>query len=77
MSTDNWSEISTFCCKTCFVYVPKNRAGGATNLGRCRRHAPKVGDGWPVVFETDFCGDHKIDERKLTPQPTGCEPTQV
>lgn len=35
-----------------------------TQLGRCRRHAPVVGQGWPAVFETDWCGDHKLDENK-------------
>ena len=37
-----------------------------TELGRCRRHAPMSGgNGWPVVFEGDWCGDHKIDETKI------------
>lgn len=22
-------------------------------------------NGYPVVFETDWCGDHKLDENKL------------
>jgi hypothetical protein len=34
-------------------------------LGRCRRHAPKVSEGWPAVWENDWCGDHKLDEEKL------------
>lgn len=33
-------------------------------VGRCRRHAPTLG-GWPVVFSTDWCGDHKIDENRI------------
>lgn len=33
-------------------------------LGRCRKHAPTL-NGWPTVFSTDWCGDHKIDEEKL------------
>ena len=33
-------------------------------LGRCRRHAPTM-SGFPAVFETDWCGDHKLDENKL------------
>jgi hypothetical protein len=33
-------------------------------LGRCRRHAPTMA-GWPAVFESDWCGDHKLDENKL------------
>jgi hypothetical protein len=46
-------------------------------LGRCRRHAPTLA-GYPVVFPTDWCGDHKLDEHKLErdlpAQPT--PPTQ-
>lgn len=30
-------------------------------LGRCRRHAPTM-NGYPVVFESDWCGDHKLNE---------------
>ena len=33
-------------------------------IGRCRRHAPTM-SGYPVVFDTDFCGDHKVDENKI------------
>jgi hypothetical protein len=33
-------------------------------LGRCRRHAPTM-NGYPAVFEADWCGDHKLDETKL------------
>ena len=29
-------------------------------LGRCRKRAPKVGKGWPVVYPADWCGDHKL-----------------
>lgn len=35
-------------------------------MGRCRKHAPTMG-GYPVVFETDWCGDHKLDETKIGP----------
>jgi hypothetical protein len=31
------------------------------DLGRCRRHAPTL-RGWPVVYNTDWCGDHKLSE---------------
>jgi hypothetical protein len=34
---------------------------GTSGLGRCRRHAPTLG-GYPAVFDTDWCGDHKLDE---------------
>lgn len=33
-------------------------------IGRCRRHAPTM-NGFPVVFASDFCGDHKLDENKV------------
>jgi hypothetical protein len=33
-------------------------------VGRCRRHAPTM-NGYPVVFEDDWCGDHKLDESKI------------
>lgn len=32
-------------------------------IGRCRRHAPTM-SGYPVVYENDWCGDHKLDETK-------------
>jgi hypothetical protein len=41
---------------------------GHTPLGRCRKRAPTL-NGWPAVFETDWCGDHKLDEAKLDPAP--------
>jgi hypothetical protein len=34
------------------------------SFGRCRRHAPTM-SGFPAVFGTDWCGDHKLDEKKL------------
>jgi hypothetical protein len=34
------------------------------NLGRCRRHAPTM-SGYPAVFVSDWCGDHKLDENKV------------
>ena len=43
-------------CKTCMWYIIK-----AKSIGRCRRHAPTM-NGYPVVFEFDWCGDHKLDE---------------
>lgn len=32
-------------------------------VGRCRRHAPTM-NGYPVVFEDDWCGDHRLDENE-------------
>ena len=34
------------------------------SIGRCRRHAPTL-NGYPVVFKTDWCGDHKLNEESL------------
>lgn len=35
----------------------------AVEFGRCRRHAPTL-NGFPAVYGTDWCGDHKLDEEK-------------
>ena len=57
---DPWKHRSKgMRCKTCMFFVHKGIPGG--NIGRCRRHAPTM-KGYPVVFETDWCGDHKLDE---------------
>lgn len=55
-------------CKTCIWFVEKQRAQRVwletyKPVGRCRRHAPTIG-GYPVVFESDWCGDHRLDENK-------------
>lgn len=60
-------------CTTCMWFVSKvitTDKGFLAMLekkkwvGRCRKHAPTLG-GYPVVFSTDWCGDHKLDERSL------------
>ena len=63
VSEDNWMGRSDgMRCWSCIFFVPKSdEDGDDTNLGRCRRHAPTLG-GWPAVFETDWCGDHKLNE---------------
>ena len=54
-SDDRWKNRSAeMRCHSCMHYVSK-----IGDKGRCRRHAPTLG-GWPVVFETDWCGDHKL-----------------
>ena len=66
--TDNWKHRSEgMRCKTCMYYVPKMTLNmvDKVEIGRCRRHAPTM-SGFPVVFEGDWCGDHKIDENKST-----------
>lgn len=69
---DPWIHRTTgMRCATCMWYVPKEpRNDGPhpqikmTEIGRCRRHAPTVG-GHPVVYLTDWCGDHRLDENKV------------
>ena len=54
-------------CRTCIWFVSKvtdrPMKPDAPIVGRCRRHAPTMG-GYPVVYQTDWCGDHRLDENK-------------
>lgn len=66
---DNWAHRSTkMRCKTCMYFVKKIEDTGprlgCVEVGRCRRHAPTM-SGWPVIFNEDWCGDHKLDETKI------------
>ena len=63
---DPWIHRSAgMRCATCIWFVPKQRAQPSeTLIGRCRRHAPSM-NGYPVVYITDWCGDHRIDENKV------------
>ena len=55
---DNWKDRKEgMTCERCVYFVPK----GESALGRCRRHAPTM-NGFVPVFETDWCGDHRLDE---------------
>ena len=57
---DNWQHrAENMRCQTCMWYVPKNE-----KIGRCRYNAPTI-KGWPAMFPTDWCGQHKIDENKV------------
>ncbi len=60
---DNWIHRSTgMVCGTCMFYVSKKKPEDKPEVkekGRCRRHAPTM-SGWPVLFPTDWCGDHKL-----------------
>jgi hypothetical protein len=57
---DNWgNRVMGMLCVRCVYFVPKN-----DKLGRCRRHSPTI-NGFPPVFQTDWCGDHKLDEGKI------------
>ena len=62
---DNWKHRSTrMKCNSCMYFVLKPCANCDGQIGRCRRHAPTM-SGWPVMFGTDWCGDHKMDETKI------------
>lgn len=67
---DPWKHRSAgMRCRTCLWFVEKNPSGlvskaEAPVVGRCRRHAPTMG-GYPVVYQTDWCGDHRLDENKV------------
>ncbi len=74
---DNWKHRSKgMVCCTCMWNVVKARilpdqknpeegiADVPERLGRCRKHAPTM-NGFPAVYESDWCGDHKLDENKI------------
>ena len=64
---DPWVHRShSMRCRGCMWFVVKEVENldvprSESAVGRCRRHAPVMA-GYPVVFETDWCGDHKLDE---------------
>jgi|GEM_PF-4183626 len=58
---DPWKHRSDgMRCKTCMWWLRK----GGTRIGRCRRRAPAM-SGFPVMFEHDWCGEHRLDETKV------------
>lgn len=64
---DNWEHRSKkMKCSTCMYFVIKQTMKPSVNLnlGRCRRKSPSI-SGFPAVFESDWCGDHKLDENKI------------
>lgn len=62
---DPWAHRSEgMRCRTCMWFVAKSTGDHRGALGRCRRRAPTL-DGYPAVFEVDWCGDHKLDEAKI------------
>ncbi len=69
-AADPWVHRSEgMRCRTCIWYVPKvptgpNKPLDYQGVGRCRRHAPTM-NGYPVVYITDWCGDHRLDENKV------------
>jgi hypothetical protein len=62
---DPWMHRSEgMRCSSCMWFVEKHALHMRVNaIGRCRRHAPTM-NGYPVVFASDWCGDHKLDESK-------------
>lgn len=65
-TNDPWAHRSAgMRCRTCMWFAEKATNGPARvdkpAVGRCRRHAPTM-NGYPVVFITDWCGDHKLNE---------------
>ncbi len=67
-TADPWAHRGQHMrCATCMAYVAKPthiKDGTGTQIGRCRRHAPTM-QGYPAVYPSDWCLDHKIDEEKL------------
>ena len=62
MKNDPWAHRSKgMRCVSCMWFIAKAneaREDGVL-LGRCRRGAPTM-DGFPAVFEDDWCGRHKL-----------------
>ena len=68
--SDNWKHRNIgMQCQTCMWFADKVSGDNPTgctddlSIGRCRRRAPTM-NGYPVVFQSDWCGDHKLDETK-------------
>lgn len=68
ITMDNWKHRSSkMSCAACMWFVMKEKAESCKStvpIGRCRRRSPTI-NGYPVVFGTDWCGDHKIDENSM------------
>ena len=76
MNGDNWKHRSKgLRCDRCMWYALKRKLEDGS-IGRCRKHAPVVGEGYPVVFGSDWCGDHKLDET-LMPERKGEHVTTI
>ncbi len=69
---DNWEHRNdNMKCSTCMWFILKKPIHPKKSIeerifsvGRCHRHAP-IMNGYPAVFLGDWCGDHKIDEKKV------------
>ena len=64
-----WSKYHRYrTCKTCKYFIeedPVDVERTYTIVGRCRRHAPVSGVGYPEVYPNEGCGDHKVDENRV------------
>ncbi len=68
MADDPWKHRSAgMKCRTCMWFAAKESPAKDDRgvLGRCRKHAPSM-NGFVPVFEMDWCGDHRLDESKIT-----------
>ena len=65
---DNWQHRSKkMRCGTCMWFIGKTTTAIQSQdnfIGRCRRRCPTI-NGFPAVFSSDWCGDHKLDEEKI------------
>jgi hypothetical protein len=65
-SKDPWEHrAKNMRCDSCMWFALKSVSRHETIpvLGRCRRRAPTL-NGYPAVYLSDWCGDHKMDEAK-------------
>jgi hypothetical protein len=64
---DAWAGRRTgMDCGTCVFFVKKGDYVDSQKgfIGRCRANAPTI-KGFPVVWEIDWCGDHRLDGNKF------------
>jgi len=66
MKADLWKDRGMkMKCESCIYYIQKaatqEQIEDERVIGRCRRRAPTL-NGYPVVFPSDWCGDHKLNE---------------
>lgn len=60
---DPWAYRSAgMRCTNCMWFVEKQSEKiRVDKLGRCRRRCPTM-NGYPAVYESDWCGDFKLKE---------------
>ena len=65
MPKDNWGHhYGRSRCTSCMWFMRKTYKEPSgyviSSIGRCRKRAPTL-NGFPVMYDTDWCGDHKLD----------------